>query len=353
MLCLTACSGSDDSDTPEGVLRITVNANTLQANGTESVTFKVMYGSVDVSRSADMNLISGINSQQTPLDNGINTFSTSTPGVYTFTARYKDGAQTLDSDNTITITATAIAGSEKDYFCKMMAMQFTSVGCVNCPFMSTTLKMIQEEQPERLAIAALHLPYGGYTDPMFIQMASIYGQKLNVTALPTCFLNLRTSPLTSEKSSITTAMQAELDKKAVTCGVAIESTYNATSREVAIVAKITSNTSTIYRYLIMLTEDNLEAQQLGATDADYRHNHVVRAVLSSNVYGERLNLGVALQPGVEITTSRTTVLPATWKTENMHIIVAALTTQDSGVTYTCNNSNECKLGENADYLINK
>ena len=30
---------------------------------------------------------------------------------------------------------------------KMVAMQFTSVGCVNCPSLSATIKSIKEKQP--------------------------------------------------------------------------------------------------------------------------------------------------------------------------------------------------------------
>ena len=38
---------------------------------------------------------------------------------------------------------------------------------------------------------------------------------------------------------------------------------------------------------------------------------------------------------------------------NMRVIVSMLTTLDGGKTYTCNNVNECKLGESADYLYNE
>ena len=39
--------------------------------------------------------------------------------------------------------------------------------------------------------------------------------------------------------------------------------------------------------------------------------------------------------------------------DNMRVIVSMLTTLDGGKTYTCNNVNECKLGESADYLYNE
>ena len=54
-----------------------------------------------------------------------------------------------------------------------------------------------------------------------------------------------------------------------------------------------------------------------------------------------------------LTMQRSYQLEPGWKVDNMRVIVSMLTTLDGGKTYTCNNVNECKLGESADYLYNE
>mgnify|MGYP007005723863 CR=1 FL=1 len=56
---------------------------------------------------------------------------------------------------------------------------------------------------------------------------------------------------------------------------------------------------------------------------------------------------------IESTMQRSCQLESGWNADNMRVIVSMLTTLDGGKTYTCNNVNECKLGESADYLYNE
>lgn len=351
VFCFAACSGSDNDPGPSK-LRISADKNTLTADGSDAVTFTAMYGSTDVSRSENMRLVRISDGQETELSAGINTFTATAPGDYTFKARYRDGEITVESENSVGVTATA--GTAGNYFRKLFFMQFTSVGCINCPTMSSALKVLQAERPGLLTAVSLHLQYDpNYPDPMWIRINDTYGQKFNVTGLPTAFLNLHPQlRMSSDMPSIEKAIETAQEEP-TTCGVAIASTYDAASREVTVDVKITSDVSEVYRYLILLVEDGVPYFQLGADEEEYTHNNVVRAILSSNVYGERLNQGAALQPGVEATARRSTTLDAAWVPANMRVIVAALTSNDGGVTFVCNNVNECPLDANADYLYNK
>ena len=354
-VCFAACSGSDDGPgAPAGTLRISADKTAVSADGSDAVTFKVTYGPADVSRSEQMHLVQAFGGRETELAGGVNTFTASAPGSYTFRARYKDGDKVVESENSAVVTASAGSGSGK-YFRKALFMQFTSIGCINCPVMSSVLKVVQAERPGRLAVASFHLLYDPtYPDPMWIKINNQYQQKLNVSGLPTGFLDLRTDTrMSSDKASIDAVLDALPDAGGAVCGVAISSAYDATTREVKVDAKVTADAADSYRYLILLVEDGISYFQLGADEALYTHNNVVRAVLSSNVYGERLNQGNALQPGAEATGSRSTTLDAAWNPENMRVIAAALTSQDGGVTFTCRNANECALGGNANYQYNE
>ena len=80
-VCSAACSGSDDDPgVPAGTLHISADRTAITAGGPEAVTFRVMYGSSDVSRSERMHLVQEFSGQATELDGGINTFAAPAPG---------------------------------------------------------------------------------------------------------------------------------------------------------------------------------------------------------------------------------------------------------------------------------
>ena len=421
ILCLamlSSCSGNSDETenggTDDGILRITADKTAIQADGVEKVTFTVKLGTKDVSEESTMNLILVKESGEENLDYGVRAFSTSVPGTYVFKARYYEG-KAMVSENEVTVQVAPVSGGTS-YYHKLLGMQFTSVGCQACPALSTTLKAIQTEQPGRLAIASFHMDFGGMTDPMSTAATNNYRTNIlgNFSGLPRFFYNLRkgTKEMISIKSQIEEELQKELSNYPASCGVAVESVYNAYDRTVKITGKLTSNVTNTYRCLIYLVEDGIKYFQTNGAN-DYTHNNVVRAVVSTSLNGDRfngeVNAGVEstmqrsyqLEPGwnvdnmrvivsmlttldggktytcnnvvravvstslngdrfngevnagVESTMRRSYQLEPGWNVDNMRVIVSMLTTLDGGKTYTCNNVNECKLGESADYLYNE
>lgn len=345
--------GSGGSDvTPEGVLQISADKTTITADGTDAVTFTVNYGSQDVSNGSTMNLIYTFCGEQTELAAGANHFSTTAPGTYIFKARYYKAGDIL-SENEIVITATAPAQGEPQGFRhKMLGVQFTSVGCPNCPVLGNIISQIQREQPNRLVPVSFHLDYN-ISDPMKIAIAENYYNALEPNGLPRFYLDLRVGEtMNSNKSVIDAEMAKTLANYPPTCGVAISTTYDASTRRLTITPRIQSNTATAYRYLVFLVEDGISHSQYGVTGS-YTHNNVVRAVLSDNIYGARFNGGATLTAGVDtaLSTSISTTLSSSWNAENMRVVCSVLTSLDGGVTYSCNNTNECPVGESVGYAL--
>ena len=62
----------------------------------------------------------------------------------------------------------------------------------------------------------------------------------------------------SIKSQIEEELQKELSNYPASCGVAVESVYNAYDRIVKITGKLTSNVTNTYRCLIYLVEDGIK-----------------------------------------------------------------------------------------------
>ena len=337
---------------PEKRLTITANKSTISANGTDAVTFTVKYGDQDVSTDKSVNIIRTFNGERMELAAGANSFTTTVAGNYTFTARYYKGLE-LISDNSVSVVATsAQSAGQQNFRHKLLGMQFTSIGCPNCPTLSNVIKSIQASQPNRLVPVSFHLDYT-ISDPMKVAMGDTYYKTLKGNGLPMFYLDLRAGKeMTSVRSVIEEEMATRIANYPPTCGVAISTTYDSATRKLTITPRIQSNIETNYRYLIMLVEDNIVYQQYGIT-GNYTHNNVVRAVLSSNIYGDKFNGGASLSVGIDtpLATAVTTTLATNWKPENMRVVVSALSTSDNGMTFHCNNTNECAVGQSVGYVL--
>lgn len=353
-MAFAACSGSSedgDSSVDDGILRIAADRTEITANGVDKVVFAVKLGNRDVSKESTMTLILVKEDGDTRYAGGINVFSTTKAGTYVFKARFYEGDEII-SENSVTITAKPAAASK--YYHKLLGMQFTSVGCQNCPMLSEALKNMNKEYPDRIAVVSFHQNFGNYSDPMRIAATDTYRKNVfgNFQGLPRFFFNLRNGDkeIINQKDLIVDEMNSQLLNYPVTCGVAIASTYNAAERKVNIKAMITSDVTNSYRCLIFLVEDGIAAFQINGGD-NYIHNNVVRALVSSSIYGEKFSSETKV--GEEMKMERSYTLGAGWNPDNMRVVVAMLTTLDGGTSYTVNNVNECKLGASVDYLYNK
>ena len=337
---------------PETKLTISADKSTISANGTDAVTFTVKYGNEDVSNDKSLNIIRIFNGEQIELAAGANSFTTTVAGDYTFKARYYNGGD-IFSENEVKVVASSVqSAGTQNFRHKLLGLQFTSIGCQNCPTLSNVIKSIQTSQPNRLVPVSFHLDYQ-VADPMKIAMGDTYYKVLKGNGLPMFNLDLHHG---EEMNSVRSVIESEMAKRVAnyppTCGVAITTSYDNATRKLTITPRIQSNTQTAYRYLVMLVEDGIVYQQSGVT-GNYTHNNVVLAVLSGNIYGDKFNGGATLAVGVDtpLATPITTTLASNWKPENMRVVVAALTSTDNGMTYTCNNTNECKVGQSVGYAL--
>lgn len=346
-------NGQEQQDplVPVNELRLSADKTTIEANGSDKVTFKVLFGTEegnkDVSTAKTMYLIRTLDGIEEQMASSANAFTTTKAGTYTFKARYYYNGEKFS--NEVTVTATPSESTGVSYYKKLYGMQFTSVGCQNCPTLSTALAQIKAEQPERMAVGSYHMDFSNYTDPMSHPITQTYLNNFGVSGLPRFFIDLRKDSETmASKTAIERTMQRILEESPAICGVAIESTLSGSSLTVR--AKFTSTLSMAYRYEIILVEDGIEEFQLGTTGTSYTHNNVVRHINSGNAYGSRLNGGQALEAGVEYVEEQTLALNSAWNAENLRVIVLANISTDGGSTWMTTNCNECKAGASADYL---
>lgn len=352
-MAAVSCGGPDGQDevVPEGVLRIFADKTSLAADGVDYVTFKVMFGSKNVSSEKTMKIVYTIGDKEVEMSAGAHSFSTTAPGEYIFKATlYSSGNHV--SDNQIVIRANDVAG-QRQYKQMVVGEQFTSVGCVNCPSLSTNIKSVQEQMPDVLVPLSFHMDYNKM-DPMTCDATAKFYKSYGMSGLPFFNLNMRKKEggVSRDVSGIIKAIKEELELYPATCGVAIETTYDQSTREVSVTSKITSNVAARHKYHIFLVEDGIQEYQDGVTGI-YTHNNVVRRMFAMDVTGMNINKKNPFTPGVEVTAVNSAKLEAGWKPENMRVVVIAMTTSDGGNTFNCNNVNYCPVGGSVDYIINE
>lgn len=362
-LALSACSGTIDTNegkndpdagkdqVPEGVLRIFADKTEISADGNEEVTFTVMFGSEDVSNAKTLQLVRSFNGEEKYMAYGVNKYSTVTAGEYTFSAKYYYAGNHF-TDNSVVVEAKQFfTGEEKNYKRRYLGTLFTSTGCNSCPLAAKGLKKLQEENPGEITLAAFHADMT-IPDPMTIAETYEFQSALGgFQGLPAFFWNMREDSYTGG-SVFTESFAVEQEAYDTYSGVAISTSYDASSSKLDVELGITSNMPAVFRYMIILVEDDIPAKgeyEQNGQSQDYIHYNVVRKVLTG-VSGDKINDNLPLTVGVETKASKSVTLSKAWNAENMRVIVAAMTSEDGGFNWTVNNVNECKVGGSVSYI---
>ena len=362
LIALAACSGTVDPDSgtetkdpmkevPEGVLRIFADKTEISADGNDEVTFTVMFGSEDVSNAKTLQLIRTFNGDEKYMAYGANKFSTVTAGTYTFSAKYYYAGNNY-TDNSVTVEAKQFfTGDEKNYARRYFGTLFTSTGCNSCPLAARGLKDLQAANPGEIILAAFHADMT-VPDPMTIAETYEFQSALGgFQGLPAFFWNMRKESYTGG-SAFAESFTKEQDTYETYSGVAVATTYDEASSELEVNIGITSNVPAVFRYMIILVEDNIPATgeyEQNGQGKDYIHYNVVRKVLTG-VKGDKINDNLPLTVGVEVKASKSVTLAKDWNPDNMRVIVAAMTSEDGGYNWTVNNVNECALGSSSSYI---
>ena len=358
VLAVIGCSGTidpnDPDNVPEGLLRIFADKTQILADGQETVTFTVKFGSKDVSNDPDMTITRVTDADHATMKPGTNTFNTTVPAEYRFKARYYSGAAYY-TDNEVVVKAKSVSESDgqKDYYRKLWGMQFTAVSCTYCPRLTASLKNVMAADPDRIVLTAFHVAFNEtmMPDPMRLPINEDFRNLVkHGDGLPLFAFNMVKNEvgIVDEQSKIEEALSGYTTS--ATCGVAVSTSYDSSSRQVTITGRVTSNIEEPLRYHIILVEDGVVDSQAGA-DGTYVHNCVVRDVLAGNKWGDKLNSSLALEEGVEVSVTKTMAIDHSWNPENMRVVFAVLNPSED--VFVCGNVNECALGASVDYIYNE
>lgn len=340
---LLSCHGLKDESmvVPEGTLRIFADKTKISADGQDVVTFRVMFGSQDVSKESTCRLIREFEGDKKYMSYGANEFSTTSPGKYSFTATYYYAGNHL-TDNSVEIEAEQFYyGETTDYEKRHFALLFTSTECTSCPFAAKGIAELQEKYPGKISTASLH-SFMIASDPMEIEESTLFRSAFSVTGLPRLFWNMKKDSDLIGPDFEESFLQ-EMSSSSASCGVALRTELSADKSKMDISVGVTSNYPLIYRYIVFIVEDGIDKYK--QTGEYYVHNNVVRDILSSSPDGDKMNDGLPFTTGVKVTEKKTVEIDPEWNTDNLRVIACALSSTDGGNTYVVENVSECKAGE--------
>jgi hypothetical protein len=170
--------------------------------------------------------------------------------------------------------------------------------------------------------------------------------------LPMFALNFRQSSkhIVSEYAKIQSEIEYQEANYPVTCGVAIETSYDASKKSISVNARFKSDVAAPYRYHIFVLEDGIQYGQAGDETGTYVHDNVLRAIAGDDVRGTRLNSGNALEVNKEYTVQKTMAVSDSWNVAKLRVLVAMLK-EDSSTEWGSYNANVCAVGSSVDYLV--
>lgn len=354
-----ACSGSEDGGgDPSTATSITlaVDKETIEADGADAVRFTVTTDTgVDITGMQGVRIL--IPGEQGDADavflDGME-YTSVTNGPVTFQARYNGMLS-----NKVTVTAQNRGEYEK-YMRRLLIADLTSVGCINCPNMTTVLESLAERYPDRLEVLTYHTDYDGNVDPFSTELLNSIYSDFGIMGFPAAVVDFRIGINGANSSRLMQEIEASLYDYPATCGIKLSSSYDDAKQEATVVVTVAGANEVASEYTLgyLIVADNIEAvggaAQKGA-DASYVHNGVVLA--GSEYLGGRLDGG--LQAGVErepVTIKFNVgghMQPEYFGVEDLRVVAYVMAKNDDN-TYYVNNVASCAVdGGSADYVLNE
>lgn len=334
-LGFVACHGQSDDGSVE--VKLTPSVLTIEADGSQTVTFEVTYGGTVVNQESEIVLLSHPKHRW----DGRN-FMTKEVGEYIFQATYRDM-----QSNQVTITAVEPAPLEASRFERhICVIDLTGTWCSFCPdgMQKLNYYVQKKEWKDIVHVIAIHDNTQG-DDPMGIPISSVLMKDFGNYGYPMFITDMRDSgSLTENVADIVPSFERSLEEHPAHCGIKISSSL--VGRTLKCETTLYAETLDKYSMTLFLVEDDIVAPQKDGsiTHQDYKHHHVVRYIANEGLYDGYMGSFSSMAADKEAHWTHEYVLPEEWNTDNMSIVVVAY---DS--TKTVNNVAECAVGESVGF----
>ncbi|MBQ8335648.1 MAG: Omp28-related outer membrane protein [Tidjanibacter sp.] len=333
VLMAVGCGPKEEVERPV----LSASAESVVADGVESVIFTVSYGGEDVSAKAQ------VWCKTSGEQLAAHEFKTTAEGDYEFYAVY-NGLQS----NSVAVSATEYVapGPHVSRFERHVClMDLTGTGCSFCPkgyrniVLNVTNNFIYSGFVHVLGFHDANSKLNDVADPMAIDVTTQLLDDFKVTGTPWFIVDLRDGgSLTDNVGEMSEAIDRSTEEYGAHSDVAIKTTFNKDAQNCKVDVKVFAETTDDYRVAVYVVEDNIKSPQLDGSVVieEYNHRHVVRQMLSGSYKGDslgRLKAESEAQKSYEFAIGN-----GGWKVENLQIYAMVI---DS--TGTVNNVAVCDV----------
>jgi len=206
--------------------------------------------------------------------------------------------------------------------------KFTGPKCPNCPAADITLDAAHATMGEKLVVISINhpvgqgVPFNGDPD-MRTDDGTAWDTYYGVNAIPTAYINRdKSKPYSGSMSNITSDLQSVINENPILAlEVTADSLTDGSAIDIIVNMQFVQNYSQALTLTLALVEDSLVYRQsYGDTIiADYKHNHMLRDVLT-DVWGTEVNAEGTAGEKRQATFSTYRIKDNSIRLENCHIV---------------------------------
>jgi len=236
----------------------------------------------------------------------------------------------------------------------VLIMEFVSFDCVYCPAVSNVLRELSEEiHPKRIDIVSVHGRLEE-DDPMeFKGYQPFQNYFYGVTGYPAVIVDQRDDFVSVGTFDASGDAFSRRINAAAPIGIALSSTVtdaNTVHVEVRVVNK--GKSSPDYRLAVAVLENDIAYRQADLVNGskqwidDYRHQHVLRAFLSENYFGDPMG---TLAENDSYSKTFAYTIPAAYQTDNLSFVAYVVEAKGFSSRVSVN-SRTVAIGQAVDFL---
>lgn len=256
------------------------------------------------------------------------TFTPTAAGTLNVYATHTPSGGTSLTAATIQVTVNPIINFNK----RVLIEDFTGTWCGYCPRVAYAIEQVNAQTSDAV-IVAIHRG----NDPYNFSGASALETQINLQGYPTAMLNRNTEWNYPETSTASINQAVNLTSGTnPKIGVALTTSTSGNTSSVQVKVKFGTNFSNL-KLVVYALEDNLIYNQTNYTSyyggtstiANFEHDNVVRAVLTSSILGEAITGNTNYND--EFSKSFTYTIPSNVNASNVHFVAVVLNSSNTAL----------------------
>lgn len=214
---------------------------------------------------------------------------------------------------------------------KVLLEDFTGQKCPNCPDAAIVANNLQAVYGEQLIVVAVHAGFyaepsasGDFTADYRTQAGNELNDYFSFQGYPSGLVNradyLGSTVLFKDSWEGAVAAQVALPPQAV---ISFSNNYNSSTRklDLTVETEFLEDLDGTFNLCVLITESGIVSPQQTSSgvQADYVHNHVLRAYVNGT-WGDPVGTSGQAVAGEKLTNAYSITLPAEWNADHCHVV---------------------------------